>query len=197
MKALHKKLLPLILSGIAVTSFFSVQPAQAFTMTLKQVGSDVVVTGSGAVNLTGLTLEFNVAPAAGIVAGNGVINAGQSSVNVPAYGGFSGPTSFGPGGSFFPNTNSGDFVGINNSFGTIFVPAGYVSGTPLSDSSTYNSATFASLGVTPGTYVWSWGDGANQRFTLRIGAVPDGGTTVSLLGFALLGLATLRRKLGC
>ena len=62
---------------------------------------------------------------------------------------------------------------------------------------TFNNATFASLGVIPGTYVWSWGDGANQRFTLRIGAagVPDGGSTVSLLGFGLLGLAALRRKL--
>ena len=28
-------------------------------------------------------------------------------------------------------------------------------------------------------------------------AVPDGGSTVSLLGCALLGLAALRRKLGC
>jgi VPDSG-CTERM motif len=27
--------------------------------------------------------------------------------------------------------------------------------------------------------------------------VPDGGSTVSLLGFALLGLAALRRKLSC
>jgi hypothetical protein len=61
---------------------------------------------------------------------------------------------------------------------------------------TFNNATLASLGVTPGTYVWSWGTGlANQNFTLRI--VPDGGSTVSLLGFALLGLAALRRKLSC
>jgi hypothetical protein len=55
---------------------------------------------------------------------------------------------------------------------------------------TFNSATFASLGVTPGTYVWTWGTGLmNQNFTLQIGAagVPDGGSTVSLLGFALLG----------
>jgi VPDSG-CTERM motif len=27
--------------------------------------------------------------------------------------------------------------------------------------------------------------------------VPDGGSTISLLGFALLGLIALRRKLGC
>ena len=75
------------------------------------------------------------------------------------------------------------------------MPQGYVSGAALSDSMTFNNATFASLGVTPGTYVWSWGQGANQRFTLIIGAVPDGGSTISLLGCALLGLAALRRKL--
>jgi len=95
---------------------------------------------------------------------------------------------------------SGDTVGIAGSLGQqLFVPVGYVSGNPLTDSMIFNNATFASLGVTPGTYVWSWGDGANQRFTLRIGAagVPHGSSTVSLLGFALLGLAALRRKLGC
>ena len=48
MKALPKKLLPLILFGIAVTSLFSVQPAQAYMVTLEQVGANVVATGSGA-----------------------------------------------------------------------------------------------------------------------------------------------------
>ena len=68
---------------------------------------------------------------------------------------------------------------------------------------TFDNATLASLGVTPGTYVWTWGTGlANQNFTLQIRSVgvprvPDGGSTVSLLGCALLGLAALRRKLGC
>jgi len=80
------------------------------------------------------------------------------------------------------------------------VPQGYVSDTPLSSGATWNNATFASLGVTPGTYVWTWGTGLpNQNFTLIIGGagVPDGGSTLSLLGFALFGLAALRRKLGC
>jgi hypothetical protein len=35
------------------------------------------------------------------------------------------------------------------------------------------------------------------EFKERIGAVPDGGSTVSLLSCALLGLATFRRKLSC
>jgi len=80
------------------------------------------------------------------------------------------------------------------------VPTGYDSGDALSDSLTFNNATFASLGVTPGTYVWTWGTGLpNQNFTLVIGGVgvPDGGSTVSLLGCGLLGLAALRRKLRC
>ena len=69
---------------------------------------------------------------------------------------------------------------------------------------TFNNATFASLGLTPGTYIWSWGTGLpNQNFTLKIRSlgvpppVPDGGSAVSLLGFALFGLAALRRKLAC
>jgi hypothetical protein len=65
---------------------------------------------------------------------------------------------------------------------------------------TFNNQTFATMGLTPGTYVWSWGTGLpNQNFTLIIGGagVPDRGSTVSLLGFALLGLAALRRRLGC
>ena len=44
----------------AVTaSLFSVRPVQAYTVTLEQVGSNVVATGSGAFDLTGLTFEQN------------------------------------------------------------------------------------------------------------------------------------------
>ena len=88
---------------------------------------------------------------------------------------------------------------IGNFGAALLVPEGYVSGNALSSSATWNNATFASLGVTPGTYVWTWGTGANQNFTLIIGraGAPDGGSTVSLLSVALLGLAAVRRKLGC
>jgi hypothetical protein len=48
------------------------------------------------------------------------------------------------------------------------VPKGYVSGTALSDMAIYSGETFATLGVAPGTYVWKWGNGANQNFTLQI-----------------------------
>jgi hypothetical protein len=54
----------------------------------------------------------------------------------------------------------------------LYVPHGYTSGTSLMDSATYDTTTFSVLGATPGTYEWTWGSGANQNFTLQIGAVP-------------------------
>jgi hypothetical protein len=139
-----------------------------------------------------------------IVPNIGIIQIGGSLGNpfIDQYIGITGPTSFGSGDAFEANTNSGDFVGIFGLTGNIDVPQGYVSDTPLSDSMTFNNATFASLFVTPGTYIWTWGTGGSQNFTLQIGSVgvpgvPDGGSTVFLLGCALLGLTVLRRKLSC
>jgi hypothetical protein len=179
---------------------FSVQPAQAFSVTLEQVGANVVANGSGAFNLTGLTFTFSSSlGAANITPIIARIITGTANANADIYTGFTGPASFGSGGTVFADAGSGDgfgFVAANS----IGVPQGYVSNTALSSSATWNNRTFATLGVTPGTYVWSWGTGLpNQNFTLQIGAagVPDGGSTVSLLGCALLGLAALRRKLGC
>jgi VPDSG-CTERM motif len=205
MKTLPKKLLPVTLFGIAVTaSLFSVRPAQAYNVTLERVGFDVVATGSGAINLTGLTFLFQgIATGIGIQPNQGIIQMGLNNASADVYSGFTGPTSFGSGGGFLANTSSGDLVSIfAGVFGRIGVPQGYVSGAALSNSMAFNNATFASLGVTPGTYVWTWGTGGNQNFTLQIGSVgvpgvPDGGSTVSLLGCALLGLAGLRRKLSC
>ena len=204
MKALPKKLLPLTLFGIAVTSLFFVRPAQAYTVTLEQVGSNVVATGSGAINLTGLPINpITLSTSSILDARRGDISTGPTGISfVDVYAAvLTGPPNFGSGSAFFPDAGSGDLVGISIDQGLLFVPHGYVSNAALSDSMTFNNATFASLFVTPGTYVWTWGTGlANQNFTLQIGSVgipgvPDGGSTVSLFGCALLGLAALRRKL--
>jgi protein with PEP-CTERM/exosortase system signal len=195
-----------ILALVSLLGLGITQSARAYSVTLQQVGSNVVASGSGPINLTGLTFFLpGIDFTARIRAGGGVIITGPpgGSGDVDIYTGFTGPTIFGSGFFFFPNTGSGDIVGIDaqSSFGGLLaVPPGYISGTALSDSMTFNNATFASLGVTPGTYVWTWGTGLeNQNFTLIIegAGVPDGGSTVSLLGCALLGLVALRRKLGC
>ena len=184
----------------AVTaSLFSIRAAEAYTVTLKQMGANVVANGSGAFNLTGLSFLASGTQGGAILQPpiGAIVTGTTDSANVTFFSGFSGPTSFGSGNGDIASSGSGDRVGIVGLFGQLSVPDGYVSGAALLSSATWNNATFASLGVTPGIYVWSWGDGANQRFTLRIGAVPDGGSTVSLLGFGLLGLAALRRKLRC
>jgi hypothetical protein len=111
----------------------------------------------------------------------------------------SGPASFGGGGLTSAISTSGPPVAIFGDLHIVDVPAGYISGTPLSDNSLY-SGSFASLGLVQGTYTWTWGTGMDaDSFTLQIGpaSVPDAGSTLPLLGFASLGLVALRRKLRC
>ncbi len=131
MNALPKKLLVLTFFGIAVTALFSTRPAQAgYIVTLKQVGSDVVATGSGAVDLTGLTLRVSGTLEPGVITANiGIIQIGGSLDNpfIDQYTGITGPTNFGSGNTFEASTNSGDFVGIFGLTGNIDVPHGYVS----------------------------------------------------------------------
>ncbi len=155
----------------------SVRPAQAgYTVTLQQVGPNVVATGSGAIDRTGLTFSGSfsrnpqIQPCFCQSEGSAWIFTGRTSSSVNRYLPLRGPRGFGSGPFTSASSGSGDMVGITTTiFGTfLFVPTGYVSGTALSDSATYNNATLATLGVTPGTYVWTWGAGANQNFTLKI-----------------------------
>ena len=201
MKALPKILLAL--TAVAVTSLFSVQPAQAYTVTLEQIGANVVGTGSGALNFIDLNFNSFLHTNAQINPSGGTILTGlQDQVfSEDIYtGSITGPTSFGSGGLTNASSGSGFLVGINGALDQVFIPGGITTNQPLPGSAIWNNATFASLGLTPGTYTWTWGTGLpNQNYTLIIGGagVPDGGSTVSLLGCALLGLAALRRKLSC
>jgi hypothetical protein len=197
MKALPKILLALT----AVAALSVTYPARAtFMATIEQVGTNVVVTGNGTINFTGLMQLDGGGFIAGMIPNAGVL--ALASGDVKSFTGVSGP-SFGSGEDTLADSSGGDAVGIFGGVfgsGTVIVPRGYVSGDPLLAQSTYSNANFASLGITPGTYIYTWGTGADaDRFTLLIGGpgVPDGGSTVSLLGSALLGLAALRRKLSC
>ena len=50
----------------------------------------------------------------------------------------------------------------------IVVPDGYVSGTTISGSTTYASQTISSMGLSGGTYIWSWGAGANASSLVMV-----------------------------
>jgi len=178
--------------GAAILIGLSASSAQAgYVVDLTQTGGNVVATGSGAIDLTGLSLDphCNFGCSA-----NGGINPPLASISIgpvisaptQVYVGFTGPKSFGMGGFTLPSSGSGDIVAIDGFFEELSVPLGYISDSPLSDTATYDSQTFSSLGATPGTYKWTWGSGANQNFTLVIGTVvPEPSTwAMMLLGFA-------------
>jgi hypothetical protein len=163
-------------------------------VTLTQQGGDVVATGSGEIDLTGLSFLESASAASIMEPSLGAIGTGASGGS-DFYSGVTGPGSFGSGGRTVASRGSGNFVGINGSADAVLVPMGYVSDSPLSDTSTYGGQTFTSLGATPAKYEWTWGTGANQNFTLEIAAVPEPATWAPLLtGFAALGAMMRSRR---
>lgn len=170
--------------------------AQAeFVVNMYQDGSNIVAMGSGTIDLTDLTsLPSGAALSAFIVPTSAIIFTGGTAAS-DHYSGFTGPSSFGIGGVSNAASGTGDFVGLQGATTQAFllVPVGYVSGNSLSDTSTYENATFSSLGVTPGTYTWTWGSGADaDSFVLNIG-VP-GPASAATFAPALLGLVAIRRR---
>ncbi len=184
--------------GLGVLLGLSSPPAQAaYTVTLLQDGPNVLATGNGSIDLADLIfVGSGSGDEAGISGGLGIIVVGPVSFQPSdGYGGFSGPTSFGILGLITASSGSGDRVGIDQDSGELFVPAGYVSDSTLSSSATWDNKTFTSLGVTPGTYAWTWGsDGNADKFTLQIGpaAVPEP-SGLLLLPLGMVGVFAARR----
>jgi hypothetical protein len=192
-------------AALALAQFAS--PVQAaYVVTLLEVPAgggitNVVATGSGSIDLTDMSL-FSTGNtfAATIFPGIGVIITGPAATEaLDEYTGYTGPTSFGGFNVTDADSGSGDIVGLDNAQGpnpTLYVPAGYVSGHALSDSATYDNATFASLAATPGTYTWHWGTGAHaDSFTLQIGPVATAPepASLTLLAMGLVGLGMVLR----
>jgi hypothetical protein len=174
-------------------------PAQAgYVVTLTQEGGDVVATGSGPIDLTGLSFDLSGTNGPVMIPASGeIFTGGTGGADLfTGFGEIAGPPRFGGGGLAFATSGGGGLVAIVVPDAFVFVPAGYVSDSPLSDTATYAGQTFATLGVTPGKYEWTWGTGANQNFTLDIGVpVPEPSAWALLLtGFAALGALMRSRR---
>jgi hypothetical protein len=153
--------------------------------------TDVVALGRGTIDLAGLSFDFGTLAMSRINPSGGRIITGIG--NAAVYSGPISASTFGDGGlsGLSAATSSGDPVGVDPAF--VVVPFGYVSGNPLSGSSLYSGGTFRLLGVTPGTYTWTWGASADDSFTLVV-SVPEPSTWAMMLaGFGLLGFAAMRR----
>lgn len=188
---------------IAIASALPANPAHAaYVLNFAQVGTNVVATGSGSVITTGLNLwgdasfpTYMTPSGPNFVSGNaGTYRLFQLDTAAPKFG--TGGTVFGSQiqtvGSRIAFT-SGRLLGVSTD---------YVSGSALGTTvTTFTNATFASLGLTAGSYVWTWGTGLNaDRLTINVGpvasAVPEpAGWAMMIGGFGLVGGAMRRRKI--
>ena len=155
----------------------------SYIVTIKEVGSNIVMAGSGTLNIDGLTL---VAGATGPMGGAGIgINSATFvlGANGGYYDQYSGiltnPSNFGTGGGNGASTSAGDIVGLVYNGAPphlLVVPVGYTSGSYLTSSQTFNSQTFTSLGLVAGTYSYTWGTGSNAEIlSVVVGGTASGG----------------------
>ena len=165
----------------------------AVVIDINQIGANVVAVGSGTINVSG---------ASGFSTFGSVIDAtnaditfitGNFSANFEHYS-VTGPSNFGSGFGFAPSAASGD-LGLQGANGSFFVPVGYVVGAPLSGTDTFNNATFSSLGLTQGTYVYTVSGGDTVTVQIGVTAVPEPSTwAMMILGFCGVGFMAYRRK---
>jgi hypothetical protein len=209
MKAPALKALAILAASAPVVGGTVAANATPYVVTFEQMGLDVVATGSGNIDLTGLTLSpIHPKLTAGINPPEAVVNlnSGTSDLYTGTFsgppGGVSGP-GFGPGTGFpgplfEPATSgTGNLVSFSLTFSSVHVFEGYLSDAPLGTSTdTWDNATFTSLGLTSGTYEWTWGTGTDQNFTIVISsAVPEPSTwAMMILGFVGVGFMAHRRS---
>ncbi len=188
-------------AGLAVLMATSLPSHAAVVFNLQEVGPVVVLSGSGTLNLAGLTYTGMVRAVPGLGTSDGFAGIGNPPlVSGDGYTGFSGPNAFGSGPIWRPSNQSGDYLAIRADTLEIHVPRGYTSGSLLSGSSTFANQTLASLGATIGTYTWTWGSGATaDAITLNVGSpitpVPEPSAyALALAGLGVLGFWSRRQK---
>jgi hypothetical protein len=165
----------------------------AVLWSFQETSSDVVGSFSGSLDLTGAS-------------GAGISNVSQPQMTPTLATIFSGadftlqvdlyqivgPTSFGAGGTTLASSASGASLVLGGLNGVVGVPIGYSSGTMIGGQIIFAGATFASLGITPGEYVYAL---PNDTLAVRFGpaaAIPLPATLPLLLG--ALGLAALAAR---
>ena len=152
-------------------------------ITITQNGSNVVLQGSGSLNIDDLTFATS-----GILGGGGLgpqsatFISGTNGGQFAQYNGsITAPANFGTGGGASSSSSTGSVFGVIINMVPpyqLIVPSGYTSGDPISGTMTFNSQTIAGLGLTEGTYNWTWGSGPNaDGITMVIGGTGSTGST--------------------
>jgi hypothetical protein len=150
-----------------------------FSVSFVESGSNILMSYSGTLDLTGLDFVQNTTSSSGGVgAAQGAFGIGPSgALDISLYTGatFSYPPNFGTGGGGPSSvTGTGNYFGVFSGLyptNTLVVPTGYTSGNFIQGTTTLSGSSFTSLGINTGDYTYSWGAGAGQSFVLTIGGV--------------------------
>ncbi|MGJ8658048.1 MAG: PEP-CTERM sorting domain-containing protein [Akkermansiaceae bacterium] len=179
----------------------------AILITVQEVGSDVVVSYSGSLDLSSTLVKDDdrsgSASALWSDGSGGYLHSYNRAENTDDYNlnsvSYTAPTAAPQifGGGIYGGVVAGDSLQIDFSptSGQIWVPDGYISNTQLSGSNTFQDTSFADLSPVLGTYEWSWSNGGNSDgLTLIVGSVPEP-SSVFLLGIGVLGVASRRKRM--
>lgn len=177
----------------AASLSFAIPAKAAITIDFTENGPNVVAVTSGTFDFTGLTSVDTVMILPGVTPNSGSFSA-ASTAFLHRYSGLTGPTSFGSGGFLVALSGVGDPFYLSPAEGLIGLEM-IISG-PVSATTTWSNQTFASMGLTPGTYLFST---PADTITVQIGAidtaVPEPSTwAMMLFGFAAIGYSMRRLR---
>lgn len=166
----------------------------ALVMNILESNGDVIAsTSGGSLDLSSLVL-FRTSNGGGVVhpAFDG-FRIGAAGFDLYTGGSWQGGI-LGAGSYAFSTFDNGSSVGVSGYLPGVSVPEGYVSGSPIGPaSSTWQSETFESLGLSPGTFFFSWGTGeSSDSVTLKV--IPEPSATL-LMGVGVIGLFFFRRRI--
>ena len=182
--------------AICVYAASSCDVLSAVIARFEENSSGVLAAYSGSINLDGLQLySTNALPSSPfrtVRADLGRFGIGGSPLFL-RYQGIAGPGAIGSEAlQYVPTSSAGDFIGIFGNSRHIWVPVDYITETPISGTTSWDSRNLASLGLSVGEYVWTWGSGASSdSFTLLV--VPEPSSAL-LLGFGAFSLVLHRQR---
>jgi len=204
----HNNVVVVSAAAVALLAAGSSADAQSsLTFHWKEIGADVVGTATGTIDLAGLAFQFNSGTT------GGWLSTGASALGTSGSANHYGGLIWDPASSLATPFRSSGFLAASSSAGTLVrlfddsgpfglsVDSAYVSGSAVNATSTWNSNSFAGLGLTAGTWRATYGS-SNQHEVKVIfgqvpGAVPEPGewAAMGILGAGLTGLVIRKRRM--